>query len=122
MFTNKYGFLPFFAVCMMAMFLLTSPAMAVDVGVSFNQIGEDVSWGGNVEIPFSISAIGGEIDTTVQGGDLIRARYHGELSFQAGLKWKVFADGYAKGTTFGTMGRTTDFGIGIRSRCRSAYG
>ena len=115
MFTNR-GFMPFFAI-MLGMFMFMSSAFADgNVGVSFNQIGDDVSWGGDVEIPFKVTdTIGGEVDLTLQGGEQIRARYHGEVSFEAYLKWKLFADGYGKGATFSTMGRTTDFGVGTEA-------
>ncbi|RKU21045.1 hypothetical protein C6499_22765 [Candidatus Poribacteria bacterium] len=85
------------------------------VSIAINKIVDTTGWGGSFAVPYKLNDnVSGYFATAAQGGDLIRGRYHAEVSYAFGaLDVTLYTDGTYKGPDVANLGRQADLGVTI---------
>ena len=83
----------------------TVPAHSDSVGVTFNQIVHDTSWGVTAEK--TLEKV--ELNGSVQSGDFYLGQYHASVILLNNVK--IFTDGTVKGHSLDGLGRQADIGL-----------
>ena len=113
MFTNR-GFMPFFAI-MLGMFLFMSSAFAqTNIGINYNQVGNEVGWGLNADTEFNLSDLL-KVELGINGQNT-GSLYQGKLVAEVGLPIGGFEVAVASetsliGTQITALGRDTSVGL-----------
>ena len=85
------------------------------VSIAINKIVDTTGWGGSLAVPYQLNdKVSGYFATAAQGGDLIRGRYHAEVSYAfGGIDATLYTDGTYKGPDVANLGRQADLGVTI---------
>lgn len=81
------------------------------IGITLNQLpASQLGWGGMAAFPLDF--VNGYFATLAQSnGDVIRGRYHAEVTRDWGLEWTLYTDGTFKGNSLSELGRQADLGV-----------
>lgn len=116
----KVGFFCFavfvFALAIFLAFLVPVRALptgvdSVSLGVSVNQVVDERDWGVLGAAPFQFRGLDGYAAAQLQGGDIIRGKWHAEVSRFGAI---LYADGFVKGYEITGLGGQTDVGLAFQ--------
>lgn len=121
--TETYDRTIFAAIIVAMLIIFSSLAFAqlpsnpdeTSLSIAVNKIVDTTGWGGSFAVPYTLNDnVSGYFATAAQGGDLIRGRYHAEVSYKIGvLDTTLYTDGTYKGPEVANLGRQADLGVTI---------
>lgn len=105
------------AITIAAVLLFTMPAFSQgtgNIGFSFSQVIDDQSIGLIGEYEYAAESYDFKVEGQLQSGDVYRGKSHAEIVFDISkIDVKLAADTTAKGYTLETLGRDTNFTVGL---------
>ena len=112
---SKFGFMPFFAMIMLGMFLFMSQSFAqTNVGVNYNQVANEVGWGLTADTEFNLSDLL-KVEVGLDGqntGSLYQGKFVAEVGREVGpFEIAVASETKFIGSQISALGRDTSVGL-----------
>ena len=83
------------------------------IAVGLDRIVNDTGWNLLTAVPYDFNGANGYIAGIMQGGDIIRGKYHAEIGVDVSVfRLVLFTKGTVKGYSFETLGRDYRYGFG----------